>query len=26
LIDGKLGADFLGFLAERIEHGSWRSD
>jgi pyruvate dehydrogenase E2 component (dihydrolipoamide acetyltransferase) len=26
LIDGKLGADFLGLLAERIEHGSWRSD
>jgi pyruvate dehydrogenase E2 component (dihydrolipoamide acetyltransferase) len=26
LIDGKLGADFLGLLAERIEHGSWRID
>jgi pyruvate dehydrogenase E2 component (dihydrolipoamide acetyltransferase) len=26
LIDGKLGADFLGLLAERIENGSWRND
>jgi pyruvate dehydrogenase E2 component (dihydrolipoamide acetyltransferase) len=26
LIDGKLGADFLGLLAERIERGSWRND
>jgi pyruvate dehydrogenase E2 component (dihydrolipoamide acetyltransferase) len=26
LIDGKLGADFLGLLADRIEHGSWRND
>jgi pyruvate dehydrogenase E2 component (dihydrolipoyllysine-residue acetyltransferase) len=26
LIDGKRGADFLGLLAERIEHDSWRID
>jgi pyruvate dehydrogenase E2 component (dihydrolipoamide acetyltransferase) len=26
LIDGRLGADFLGRLADRIEHGSWRGD
>jgi pyruvate dehydrogenase E2 component (dihydrolipoamide acetyltransferase) len=26
LLDGKRGADFLGLLAERIEHGSWRID
>lgn len=26
LIDGRLGADFLGHLAERIEHGPWRID
>lgn len=24
LIDGRLGAEFLGLLAERIERGSWR--
>jgi pyruvate dehydrogenase E2 component (dihydrolipoamide acetyltransferase) len=26
LIDGRLSADFLGRLADRIEHGSWRGD
>jgi pyruvate dehydrogenase E2 component (dihydrolipoamide acetyltransferase) len=26
LIDGRLGADFLGRLADRIEQGSWRND
>jgi len=26
LIDGRLGADFLGRVADRIEHGSWRND
>jgi pyruvate dehydrogenase E2 component (dihydrolipoamide acetyltransferase) len=26
LIDGKLGAEFLGRLADRIEHGTWRGD
>lgn len=26
LIDGMLGAEFLGLLAKRIEHGSWRGD
>jgi pyruvate dehydrogenase E2 component (dihydrolipoamide acetyltransferase) len=26
LIDGRLGAEFLGVLANRIEHGSWRCD
>jgi pyruvate dehydrogenase E2 component (dihydrolipoamide acetyltransferase) len=26
LIDGRLGADFLGRLADRIERGSWRGD
>jgi pyruvate dehydrogenase E2 component (dihydrolipoamide acetyltransferase) len=26
LIDGRLGAEFLGLLASRIEQGSWRGD